>query len=1559
MTTTTSTTISITTSSAPAFHTRARMNNVQFTPSTYASPVNQNSPPGPFRFMSPSPSMRFTSENVQKSPINTNPDRHGSFVGREIADSPHQTNAVNQSVGHELISSMMQMFREERDIERRERLERERFDRIEREKEREQRELDRRLLEESLKNDKAKSSMKEMRIPPFDEKNEDIDMYLQNFEKIATLQKWDKDAWTVRLGTLLTGRAREIFVRMPNDSDYESLKEALLTCYKLSAETYRTKFRTTRKSDNETYAQYAFKLETFLNRWMSLAGKEATFDDLKDMIIYEQILNTANFELAIFLKERKPSSIACAVELAENYSDAHRHSRIRYDAANRDRRNGQNNGMHKGSKDTLEKDSIVNSDAKDDTKLSGSSGFKARNQNQNNYKPRHFDGCWKCGGGSHYARDCTYVEKKSEKASELAAVSLSEDIDLRYCYPVSIGGIDTCALRDTGAHTICVSKSWIPNNAEKIGQTTLMFAERNNKKVCPIVIIPIKTPFVSGNVRAVVLDNPVKPMIIGNQVTFEDGKTLSLETEPVQKNTDKPQVAEHDRSNHNIISIEIEGRNKSEVDNEYCKVTDKRYIDQTKDLSKSEEKSEQYHIESSYHDGQTIQLSMVQTRAQKVKEGKSEDPLSLSGTSIGNLKPTQISQMQKCDPSLDKYWDLTKQKEPYRGASYCEYDMLLFRVFKKKDGLTCRQLVVPTELRSSVLKMAHDTPMAGHMGSRRTLDRIWHSFYWPGICREVRKYCRSCDICQKATPQGQLRKVKLGRMPIIEQPFERVGVDIVGPLIPMSERGFRYLLVMQDHSTRYPDAKPLKHIDSVSVAEALFEMFTRVGIPREILSDNGSQFTSECMFEVLRLLGIKGIHTTPWHAQCNGLVENLNGTLKSMIRKLCVEKPKDWDRYIPAILFAYREVPQESLQYSPFELLYGRNIRGPLSVLKDVWSRNVQDNEVRTTVDYVANLRERIEETCKIAHANLSKAQDKQAKNFNIKTVDRSFKAGDMVLMLKPERKNKMQMSWQGPFRVEARVNESDYKLRIGDKSKIYHANLLKHYEVRTVVASAAMVIEESEIEVSDLECEEVGMRKEHGIHLMPLKQTETVHDIQFSESLSDNQLKELKDVVGLKSDVFTDIPSCCTVGECDITLESEKPIFVRQYPLPHSQEETVKEEVKAMLKLGVIEPASSPYSSPAVLVKKKDASVRFCIDFRRLNKHIRFDAEPMPDIDAIFAKLGKAKFFSKLDLTKGYWSIKMKEEDKCKTAFTTPLGQFQFRRMPFGLKTAGAIFSRTMRKVLLPLKLDCLHNFMDDMLIATETWEEHVTALKLLLQRLEQVNMSARPKKCYLGFQQISFLGHVVGDGKMRPEEDKVKKLQKAERPKSKKQLRAFLGLSGYYRKFIANYSTIALPLSERTKKDYPDKVEWDETCEQAFNILKDNLSQYPVVVLPDQRLPFILRTDASGEGLGAALMQNQGDGLQPIAYASKKLSPAEKNYATIEQECLAVVWGIRKFYPFLYGRQFIVETDHNPLKYLDRIRPMSRRLMGWAMELQSHSFTVQSIPGKENVVADALSRL
>ena len=718
---------------------------------------------------------------------------------------------------------------------------------------------------------------------------------------------------------------------------------------------------------------------------------------------------------------------------------------------------------------------------------------------------------------------------------------------------------------------------------------------------------------------------------------------------------------------------------------------------------------------------------------------------------------------------------------------------------------------------------------------------------------------------------------------------------------------------------------------------------------------------SDVMAEVSRLLSVQNLVSSPYHPQCNGLVERFNGTLKAMLRKLCGERPKDWDRYLESVLFAYREVKQESLGFSPFELLYGRTVRGPMAILRELWTQEVPDNDVRTTYQYVVHLRYRLEETCQLVKDSLEKASSKAKKHFDKKTRMREMQSGDKTLILLPTAESKLLMQWKGPYQVVDRVGPTDYRIRIGDVEKVYHINMLKKYHespiekqsvshtsksktdtVAEIVAAA--VVEE---EIDDVELDVPGKSS---------NATETVNNVHISDELDPEQRNQLWKLLREFEDIFSDLPGKTDVIEHRIVLTDGNPIRCKPYPVLHALKDAIIEEVKEMERLGVIEKSDSPYASPLLIVKKKDGSNRPVVDFTRLNKITVFDAEPMPNVDDIYARMSTSRYFSKLDICKGYWQIPMASDDRQKTAFCTPLGLYQFTRMPFGLQNACATYGRMMRQVLEGMKQT--DNFVDDVISFTDDWMNHLQELKQLFLRVRKSGLTVKPSKCYFGYNSLDYVGHNVGQGCLRTLVDKVKQIVNAPVPKTKKQLRSFLGLAGYYRRFVPSYASVAAPLTDLLRKGSSNKLEWSQAQDSAFKQLKAMLSSQPVLRLPDHDKPYILRTDASDVGLGAVLLQEHEDGVYPVLYLSRKLNGPEKNYSVIERECLAIVWSVSKLQVYLYGKSFVLQTDHRPLLFLDQAKQTNARVMRWALALQSYKFRTESIKGSDNVGADYLSR-
>ena len=294
---------------------------------------------------------------------------------------------------------------------------------------------------------------------------------------------------------------------------------------------------------------------------------------------------------------------------------------------------------------------------------------------------------------------------------------------------------------------------------------------------------------------------------------------------------------------------------------------------------------------------------------------------------------------------------------------------------------------------------------------------------------------------------------------------------------------------------------------------------------------------------------------------------------------------------------------------------------------------------------------------------------------------------------------------------------------------------------------------------------------------------------------------------------------------------------------------------------------------------------------------------------------------------------------------------------MPFGLVNAPATFSRLMRRVLRDSQ--SLDNYLDDVLAHTTDWTRHLSALRDFFQRIRGAKLTLRPSKCEIGEKTVSFLGHSLSEGVMLPRQETVDKILLAPPPRTLKQLQAFLGLASFYRKYVPNFAVIAAPLSDATKKGNPNEIVWTDIRESAFQELKKHISKPPILRLPDVSQSFILQTDASHIGIGAVLLQEDSAGeKRPVAFASRKLQPRESRYSTIERECLAIVWGITKFQEYLYGSEFILETDHQPLQYLRQAKFQNGRLMCWALTLQPYRFLLRAIRGQDNVGADCLSR-
>lgn len=1321
---------------------------------------------------------------------------------------------------------------------------------------------------------------------------QDVSVYLQVFEKVKSANEWsDSVAYSALLNGFSGSKVSLFLNTLPMDLTYDEIKHHIIKSFGYTIYDYQEKFRNC-KQGSESIRQHVLFLKDYFAKMCNLANVNSDFQNLENLIIKDQLLNSTSKNLCEFLKERNIFALDLeeVIAMADNYQAIHGTGGF-----------GRKNDFSKGT-------GAVNNNYGDrsfDLKCynCGKFGHSAKycrslasNFIPNQAAPNKTSSdllCYFCNEGGHFSRNCpkkfanvsntNVVDTKNPVKSTVKEQYNFFAVGSEYKYdkslPVSFGKCNDTSvkiLRDTGATTVLVKRSLVGDSDITDEMVTLHFAD-GHSVIAPTANIKLDCPYFVGVTKAACLDKLPFDVLVGN------------------------------------------------INGAVCACA----VDQIK-----------FNNETAF---------AVQTRNQILTEDKPDVQTAIGNREIefdvDSVNTQELIALQKDDPKLNVMFE--KCNKP--SLDYPKFQLINGVLTKfSLQGKNCRneikQIILPGKLKTKIMKLAHDNIFAGHLGIRKTQDRILSHFFWPGCFSDIKRYCRSCEVCQKFGI-NKPAKAPMVTVPVIGKPFSRVALDIIGPL-PKSRKGNRFALVSIDLATKYPDAVALKRIDSDTIAEAMLEIYARVGLPEEILHDQGTQLISAVMKKFNKLLQIKSIRTSPYHPRTNGTCENFNKTLKQMLRKISADDPLTWDRYLQPLLFAYREVPQTSTGFSPFELLFSHNARGPLFLIKErLLNLDCETEEVPVTT-YVMNMRDKLKQFMELSNENERSSKIKEKTYYDRNCRQRKFAVGDKVLLLLPTSASKLIAEWKGPFEIVRKIGRVDYVIRVGDREKVFHINMLKLFKERLPVDNAELV-----------NCA-IDLNDELPSSFPIIGESDNLN-FNLGINLNSVQKEQMLENIGKYSSSFSDRPGKVNFMKYKIKVSDKlTPKSCVPYKLPFNLRDKVKDELNKWLEYGIIRKSSSEYASPIVVVKNKDGSIRITTDYRKINEFVNIDHFPMPRIDNVLERLQGAKFMTKIDLTKAFLQIPL-TEDSCKyTSFITDYGQFEFLMVPFGIKFATGICNRIIKHIL----EDCesfVDSFVDDLVIFSTTFEDHVKHVSIVLNKLLSNGITLNKKKCVFGSDSIKFLGFVVGHGKLSPDSDKIEAIKSFPKPIVKKDMRSFLGLLNFYRRFAPNVASYIAPLNDTLRKFAPDKICWtsklNDSFEEAIKLMTVNCSP---LYLPRKDYKFVLQTDACDTGVGSVLWQRVEGVEYPIVFISRKLNSAELKYAVIEKECLCIKWAIEKLHDYLYGCPFIVRTDHAPLQWLMENKNTTSRRMRWALALQPYEFSVEYIKGSDNFIADVLSR-
>ena len=793
-------------------------------------------------------------------------------------------------------------------------------------------------------------------IPKFSES--EVGKFFVAFERVAEQLSWAEECWPIICQSAFIGKAQIAYAALSDEDskDYSKVKAAILRAYELVPEAYRQKFRSWQKRASQTFVEYAKQKEVRFDEWLK-SQEINDFSSLRELMLLEDFKNNLPLEIRTHIEEFDIPTLEEASKAADKYVLAHK-----------------GNFGKKGYKTGFV--------GKEESQK-GSSSLSPKKGN----KGSQGIVCYGCGVAGHVKRKCSELAKETKpmmlvSSGEVPPAVNSDEresnvktyLKAHFGHHVSTGlvgrdsdltdGREVTVLRDNGAIQSCILESSLPDKFVLEGnESVLLGGFPNTVSVWPLQSMYVECQCFSGWCKLAVVESlPVNgvDVVIGNDLGLEREGTAQVQG----------------------LAGGVDGR---------LEVCSKPLLSLTRSQARR-----------GINDPLDIPISfptVIRGRSKSFTNCKDDKEESL-GCMLKKCDKQTLVKEQIADSEVSSFYrEAEKDGELHDLCRevYMIRDDILYRVSRLRNadvdsswGIR-KQIVIPKKFRTMILKEAHENLCGGHLGIQKTTEKISKNFYWPTVKKDVRKFCKSCHDCQvMGKPNQKIPKAPLYPIPIVSEPFNQVVIDIVGPL-PKTRSGFQYLLTIMDRTTRFPEVVPIRSIKSPIIIKHLIDFFARYGFPRELQSDRGTNFTSKLFKEKMEELGIKHILSTPYHPESQGILERFHGTLKSALGKYAHTHPDRWDEDIPFVLFALRSAQSESLGFSPYELVYGHNVRGPLDVLKDHW----ENESTRVNLlEHVLNFKERLQTILTWAQNNLGYAQLDMKERFDRRSKRRDFNFG-------------------------------------------------------------------------------------------------------------------------------------------------------------------------------------------------------------------------------------------------------------------------------------------------------------------------------------------------------------------------------------------------------------------------------------------------------------------------------------------------------------------------------------------------------------------------------------